>query len=302
MAKIYWAIHGYPPRQNAGAEWMAKEINDYLETKEHEIFIHDPARSLEGEIEELNPDIIITHLDLSEAATQLAGKCALPCINIVHHTFGIPHLTASLKNIAVVYNAVWVAESCRYPQPSLIVHPPVNPERFQNVAYNPDGCITLVNCNKDKGALIFQEIARTMPQKQFLAVKGHHGPQINLKAKNLIQYESVDDIVPVLAQTAVLLVPSVYESYGRIAVEALACGIPVVATDTPGLHEAIYNMGYFIKNRNFIPSWIQNIYNADTKDMHQHMAKIRRHYANARWTESLNELENLNNLILELCR
>jgi len=43
----------------------------------------------------------------------------------------------------------------------------------------------------------------------------------------------------VLARTRVLLVPSSYESWGRAAVEAMAAGIPVVASPTPGLVEAL---------------------------------------------------------------
>ena len=39
--------------------------------------------------------------------------------------------------------------------------------------------------------------------------------------------------------------PSLYESYGRTAVEALVSGIPVIASPTPGLKESLGDAGIF---------------------------------------------------------
>lgn len=47
-----------------------------------------------------------------------------------------------------------------------------------------------------------------------------------------------DDIAPFLSQADVLLVPSVYEGYGLVIVEALAAGVPVIATDVGVAREA----------------------------------------------------------------
>ena len=49
----------------------------------------------------------------------------------------------------------------------------------------------------------------------------------------------------VWARTKVLLMPSTYESYGMVAVEALASGIPVIACPTPGLKESLDYAGIF---------------------------------------------------------
>lgn len=302
MAKIYWAIHGYPPLQNAGAEWMAKEINDYLTVKgDNVIYVHSPGAAMREEIMRFEPDIIITHLDLSAQATRLAEDLKLHCINIIHHTFVIPHLQNNLNPwVHLVYNAQWVADLCKYNAPSMVLHPPVNPDRFKDISGNSDGYITLVNCNKDKGALIFQEIARSMPHNKFLAVKGNHGPQIPLRAVNLKQVEATDDIREILAQTSLLLVPSIYESYGRIALEALACGIPVIATATPGLREALQGMNAtLIHNRSFIPSWLQNI-NSIQKNDTPIMQQLRKDTVRLKWENSLRQLEQFNNLINSL--
>lgn len=47
-----------------------------------------------------------------------------------------------------------------------------------------------------------------------------------------------DDIGPYLSQADAVLVPSVYEGYGLVIVEALAAGIPVIATDVGVAREA----------------------------------------------------------------
>jgi len=50
----------------------------------------------------------------------------------------------------------------------------------------------------------------------------------------------------VYARTKVLLMPSSYESWGRVGVEAMASGIPVVAHPTPGLCESLGEAGIFV--------------------------------------------------------
>jgi glycosyltransferase involved in cell wall biosynthesis len=53
----------------------------------------------------------------------------------------------------------------------------------------------------------------------------------------------------------VLMVPSVHESYGMAAVEALASGIPVIAHPTPGLREALGDAGTFV-DRADVRVWV----------------------------------------------
>lgn len=316
MAKILWIIHNYPPYQSAGAEWMAKEINDYLIEQDHAIGVcakNLPIKSEGVEIHISNGynekvlieycDIIITHLDESERATQLAKQYNKSCINIIHHNWEIPHLREANTKVLCVYNSQWIQKDRDYPHESIVLRPPVNPERFKDINYNANGYITLVNCNADKGALIFQNIARAMPDKKFLAVKGAHGPQLNIKAKNLVQWECQDDIREVLKETSFLLIPSIYESYGRIGIEAMACGIPVIATDTPGLKESLGRHGTFV-SRNHIPAWMHAIRRLEQASPFERAirAESSKIYAVRLWERSLNELEALNNLINSLCQ
>lgn len=293
MAKILWLIHGYPPQQNAGAEFMAWEINNYLESIGHSIKVSS-INNTEVSYWASWADVIFTHLDQSQLVTNRYCN-EKPVFNVIHHNWEIPHMRKGGDNIYTVYNSNWVKKDRAYPGESVVVQPPVNPERFEDVQYNANGYVTLVNCNKDKGALIFQQIARMCPDLKFLAVKGAHGQQLALRGKNLNQWECQNDISKVLEQTSILLVPSVYESYGRIAVEAMACGIPVIAADTPGLKESIgYGpQGKFVR-REDISQWLKAI--RTTKMQENEHGKLR---ALVLWERSKVQLNELNNLIIK---
>ena len=85
--------------------------------------------------------------------------------------------------------------------------------------------ITLINLCENKGARLFWALAARMPKTQFLAVKGAYGTQIvqdlpNVEVQEHVPGDQMRD--KVYARTRVLLVPSSYESWGRVAVEAMA--------------------------------------------------------------------------------
>jgi glycosyltransferase involved in cell wall biosynthesis len=89
-----------------------------------------------------------------------------------------------------------------------------------------------------------------MPGTRFMGVHGGYGTQIieNPQTRN-IQFMSVQvDMKNIYDRTRIIIMPSVYESWGMVAAEAMASGIPVICSDTPGLREncgdaAIYVSG-----------------------------------------------------------
>jgi glycosyltransferase involved in cell wall biosynthesis len=66
------------------------------------------------------------------------------------------------------------------------------------------------------------------------------------KMQNLEVIEQTTDMAAIYAKTKVLIVPSLFESYGRVAVEACINGIPVVGSNLPGIREATYEGGVYI--------------------------------------------------------
>ena len=90
-------------------------------------------------------------------------------------------------------------------------------------------CITLVNANQNKGVAQFIALARRMPDRKFLGVIPYYGELSLPPAPDNIEWIPFDDdIRNILKRTRILVMPSYYESFGRIAVEAMYNGIPVV--------------------------------------------------------------------------
>jgi glycosyltransferase involved in cell wall biosynthesis len=90
--------------------------------------------------------------------------------------------------------------------------------------------ITLINANQNKGTHVLYEIARRMPKYNFLGVLPYYGERTlpTSPPQNIEWVKFDDDIRNILRQTRILLMPSYYESYGRVAVEAMINGIPVI--------------------------------------------------------------------------
>jgi glycosyltransferase involved in cell wall biosynthesis len=110
-----------------------------------------------------------------------------------------------------------------------VVRPLMHEEKLRIDEPFQGDCITLINANENKGIKQFVEMAKRMPNRKFLAVKPYYGDLSPMTVPNNIELIPFDDdIRNVLKRTRILLLPSYYESFGRVAVEAMYNGIPVI--------------------------------------------------------------------------
>jgi glycosyltransferase involved in cell wall biosynthesis len=138
-------------------------------------------------------------------------------------------------------------------------------------------CITLINANVMKGLELFVALAARFPEKKFLGVRPYYNViRVPEKVTNIEWINIQDDIRTVLQRTRILLVPSMYESWGRVAFEAMYNGIPVVyarpmeesdpgrrpSGSTEGMEEWIGDSGFKCR-REDIEEWVGSIHGLD---------------------------------------
>ncbi|WP_460859644.1 glycosyltransferase family protein [Nocardiopsis coralliicola] len=159
--------------------------------------------------------------------------------HLFHNTFpGAMQVCRRWRPDLAVFNTEWVREHYRRHRmitpgtETLVVHPPIDGARHRT---RPGTHVTLVNLNRDKGGEIFYRLAERMPDVAFMGVVGGHGEQvIRTDLANVrIQPHTANARRDIWARTLILLMPSVYESYGMVAVEAAHSGIPTIANPTP---------------------------------------------------------------------
>lgn len=200
-------------------------------------------------------DLAITHLNCTGIAMQYAREVGRPLVHLVHNTFQLKHHNVrSIRAQLLIFNSEWVRDTTPM-NPSIVVHPIIEPERYRVERPDPQ-TVTFVNLTVTKGALVFYELARRFMDVPFVGVKGAYGDQhiIPDSLPNLTILEQTPDILSVYAKTKVILMPSDYESYGRVAVEAACSGIPSIVHPTPGLKEALGPAGIYVDRGN-IDGW-----------------------------------------------
>jgi len=146
-------------------------------------------------------------------------------------------------------------------------------------------CITIVNANQNKGINQFIEIAKRMPERKFLAVIPYYGELQPPPAPSNVEWIPFDDDVRnILKRTRILLMPSYYESFGRIAVEAMYNGIPVIYSkpaikpknitgSTEGMEEWIKPAGIPCEREN-IDEWLDHIISLDDETVYTNRCQV----------------------------
>lgn len=271
--RVLAMLHLFPPHHNAGAERMVLALLSALVDRGHQVDVLLSQRHPEitgtyeiGGIqvhphrEKTDPfqfvpgraDVIVTHLENTPRAAALGESYRIPVVKVVHNTFTPTRMQLTRGISLAVYNSRWMAEEfADVDVESIVTRPPV---RAADYATTPGDAVTLVNLYEPKGPTTFYALAERFPDLPFLAVHGAYGAQV--VRRDLPNVEHVPHMDgdhmrdEVYARTRILLVPSDYESWGRVGVEAMASGIPVVAHPTPGLLESLGDAGIFVDRRN----------------------------------------------------
>lgn len=266
---------GYPPHAHGGAEITLHVVAEDLRRRGHEVRVlvdeEHGHRTLDG-IDVLGNDsrarradlyqwcdLVIAHLGSHHRAIRLAARYGRPFVYYVQiggtpmrAGFGTPALT--------VFSSDFVRAQFPAARNTIVLHPPIDGAKYRTV---PGDAITLVNMNAIKGAATFFALAERLPEHRFLGVRGWGPQQLPDPLPGNVEIVGpVDDMRAVYARTRVLLVPSTYEAYGRVALEAAASGIPTIAHPTPGVEEAMGDAATYV-DRDDLDGWVAAIERLD---------------------------------------
>jgi glycosyltransferase involved in cell wall biosynthesis len=197
-------------------------------------------------------DVVFAQLGTRQRAIRLAARYHRPLAFYVqigntprHALFGNPDLN--------VFNSELTRSQYPWVKNSMVFHPPIDVDSYRTT---PGDSVTLLNISEMKGGALFWQIAERLPDHSFVGVKGW-GRQViaGPVPPNVTLLERTVDIRSVYASTRVLLVPSVYESYGRVALEAACSGIPTIAHPSEGVREAMGDAAFWA-DRDDVNAWV----------------------------------------------
>lgn len=269
--RLLAVVHKYPPIHNAGAEWMLHAILVDFIRRGHEatvVFEGTPTYELDGvlvtetprNVEELarEVDVIVTHLDRTQQAVAAAMHTARPLVHLVHNDRQLQyHNVAPGPGVLAVANSEWIARTIDPRYRVVICRPPVFVADYElaGVDLEARDRTTLVNLTNPKGVDTFYALAEANRDRLFLGVAGAYGIQDRRRARRLRNVELLENTPEiardVYVRTRVLLMPSSYESWGRVGIEAACSGVPTIAHPTDGLLEALGPAGIFVDRRKF---------------------------------------------------
>lgn len=266
--RVLCHAHLWPPDHNAGAELYAQTVLRDLQARGHECWACVRKSSVgeylgiqiddHSQLDRLWDwcDVAITHLDETKHAMAQSRRTGKPLVHLVHNDAQLRyHRVRDGETALVVFNSAWIAAKHRaWRGPSIVVPPPVLADDYR--VDKPGECVTLINVSKQKGSDVFYELARRLPDREFLGVLGAYHTQVVWKRRNVRIIPNTPDARSVYAQTRVLLMPSGYESWGRTGIEAAVSGIPTIASPTQGLRESLDRAGIWAA-RGDIDCWVQ---------------------------------------------
>jgi hypothetical protein len=322
-------VHGYVPAHGSGAEHMLHALLRDSVRRGHRATVVCANAGASGPYEVdgvqvcsragladalATADVMVAHLAWTDEVVRTASAHSIPLVYLCHNDNQLRYWRTYLKPQSVtvtVWNSEWVAGKLTgnvanvwdgaWPGPGAVIRPPCFLEDYE-ISKEPDpaGFVTLVNVQHPKGSTIFYRLAERPPARRWLAVEGAYGQQVHPGTDHpnvAWQPQTGDMRRDVYARTRVLLVPSEYESWGRVAVEAMCAGIPVVATPTPGLMEALDDAAIFVHLDAGLDAWRAALAILDDPDTYRHWSAKARARAAVLDAQSHDDLDTWDRVI-----
>lgn len=263
--------HGYPPFWNMGGEvslhrtMIALDGEKYVLTNVDEPYIFDGInveqidlenvlkinanpRPVTYQLRKMKADVVIGQSELSLVAVHAAYDSGAISIVNVHAPprFGRGIMDAVTLADYAIYNTQHSANLWGEPN-AFILHPPISP--LPEKVSNKGDAYTVLSSLINKGVEVVLYLAKLYPNKRFIIVRSPAEPTHGLsdleervaKLPNVELHPRVppEEVYKYLEQTRILLVPSMFETYGMSAIEAAGYGIPCVHVNTEHVREGI---------------------------------------------------------------
>jgi glycosyltransferase involved in cell wall biosynthesis len=213
---------------------------------------------LEQRIERGRPDIIVTQLEGSERIVGIAAAARVPIIQYAVDSEMVwePHANSHSRWLAYVSSSAFVAERARarLNVVSPVIYPIIHMDRYRSATRDPR-YITFITPAREKGLDVAIEVARLLPHRAFLFQRTWPIPDDALRGllarlaplRNVTLGQTTIRMSDVYGKTQLLLMPSQWEEgFGRVAIEAQANGVPVVASAIGGIPEAVGHGGLLL--------------------------------------------------------
>lgn len=317
--KIACLTHFYIEDNRAGGELMLHALLKSLVESGHDVTAYITDTVMQNTVIDgvkviygVRPDIILETVQSDVVVSQFqngmyafvhANSNRKPFIYIAHNDMWQTSKVIRMlsKRDLVVYNTKWIKDLNITQAHQIVVHPPVDRKSFKTKTTKE--YITLVNLTPAKGVDIFMQLAKLFPDHKFLGVKGGYwkADQVNVALPNVTIIDNTPNMRDdVYAKSKIILMPSTYETFGMVAAEAIASGIPVIATPTAGLVENLGDAGvYARRGSNEMTRW-QEALNKLLTDQAYYDEISKKSIERSKFINVQNELDEFNKVVESL--